>query len=85
MDAEKVAMLMDDRKMYREFIVCTAKDIANAAQNLSAGSLDELIVSLSKNNEELVTIESELQKITGLLPCNFNQLLKKGGEADENS
>lgn len=85
MDAEKVAMLMDDRDLYRSLIVCTAHDIANTGHQLSAGSLEELVNSLSRYSDELSSIEDELKKITGLLPCNFNQLLKKGDEVDENS
>lgn len=85
MDAKKVEMLMDDRSLYRELIVCTAHDIANAGHILSAGSLEELINSLSRYSDELASIEDELKKITDLLPCNFNQLLKKGDELGGNS
>lgn len=85
MDLKKVEVLMEDRTVYRELINCLAHDIVNAMQNLSADSLEELVESLSIYSDELVSVESELKKITGVLPCNFNQLLKKGDEVDENS
>lgn len=85
MDVKKVEALMDDRNLYKELIVCTAQDIANTVHILSAGSLGELVTSLRRYSEELANIEAELQKITGLLPCNFSQLSEKCGADDENT
>lgn len=85
MDSKKVDVYMSDRKTYRDLIVCTAHDIATAGHVLSASTLDDLVNSLSRYVDDLASAESELQKITGLLPCNFNQLLTKGDEADENA
>lgn len=85
MDAKKVEMYMSDRKLYRDIIICTAHDIASAGHILSANSLEELVEFLSRTKDELISTEHELQKITGVLPCNFNQLLKKGDELDENT
>ncbi len=55
MDSKKVDMYMSDRKTYRDCIVCTAHDIANVGHLLSAGSLEELVDSLRKSIDELVS------------------------------